>query len=188
MSQFKNILQNNQAALSMSIISLSISIVWNFTIFWEHFVYAGQNSYYDFIRIPACGYFLTSFLFEFRLLQEVFKLQNQQHINDQVVLRRKFIVVYVGIYILFVMFFVYRDLIIYNPWVVILTCGTIWLTQIHQNYRCNLRNHQPSMGYYVALTSSQTFPHLYMFSWPQSFFEFESSYVAVIILALVLSG
>ena len=76
LSQFKKILQNHQAALSVSVHSLALSIVWNFTIFWQHFVYAGQNTYYDFVRIPACGYFLTSFLFEFRLLQEVFKLQN----------------------------------------------------------------------------------------------------------------
>lgn len=154
MSQFKNILQNHQAALSMSIVSLGLSIVWNFTIFWQHFVYAGQNSYFDFIRIPACGYFLTSFLFEFRLLQEVFKIQNQQLLNDPAMLKKKFIIVYVGIYILFVLFFVYRDILIYNSWVVVVTCGTIWLSQIHQNYRCNLRNHQPSMGYCVSLTVS----------------------------------
>jgi hypothetical protein len=64
---------NYQAAMNTSLITLSISVVWHFNLFWQHFIYTGMGAYYEFMRIPACGFFLQSFIFEFRLVQEVFK-------------------------------------------------------------------------------------------------------------------
>lgn len=42
------------------------------------------------------------------------------------------------------------------------------------------------MGYVISLTVSQTFPHLYMYCWPQSFFEYESQYIAVSVFCIFI--
>jgi len=59
--------------MNLSLLSLSLSVVWHLSLFWQHFIFTGMGAYYDFMRIPACGFFLQGFVFEFRLLQEVFK-------------------------------------------------------------------------------------------------------------------
>jgi len=73
LKQLKQIITNYQAAQSLSLGSLSISLVWHFCLFWQHIIFVGIGSYYQFLRFPACGFFLQSFIFEMRLIQEVFK-------------------------------------------------------------------------------------------------------------------
>ena len=78
----KTVLVNIQAAKATSLISMSVSIVWNFGLFWQHFVYVGLGAYFDFMKIPAIGFFILSFIFQFRLLQEIFKGHYQHLIGN----------------------------------------------------------------------------------------------------------
>ena len=73
-AMLKNITVNYQLALAVSLPSLSISVVWHFTLFWQHFVFLSLGSFYDFMRLPACGFFVLSFVFQMRLIQDIFKI------------------------------------------------------------------------------------------------------------------
>jgi hypothetical protein len=107
LNMIKKLIIDYHAAQSLSLISLAISVIWHFCLFWQHFVFVGMGSYYEFLRFPACGYFLQSFVFQMRLIQEVFKVHYQDMQSNSAAVKRKLAVLYCSIYACFVSFFVY---------------------------------------------------------------------------------
>jgi hypothetical protein len=57
-THLRKVMTNVQAAQNTSLITLAISVVWHFNLFWQHFIYTGMGAYFEFMRIPACGFFL----------------------------------------------------------------------------------------------------------------------------------
>jgi hypothetical protein len=129
-----------------------------------------MGSYYEFLRFPACGFFLLSFVFQMRLIQEVFKVHYQNIIMDQAVIKKKMLSLYLGIYICFIVFFIYQDIFLYHPGVLMISNGSLWIPQIYHVYKKNIKNHLPSMKFFFCLTASQTYLILYLFGCQNNFF------------------
>lgn len=141
LNQLKQIITNYQAAQSLSLVSLSISLVWHFCLFWQHIIFVGIGSYYQFLRFPACGFFLQSFIFEMRLIQEVFKGHYYAELQNDRLIRRKLLTLQCSIYVCFILFFIYQNQFLYNPLIVVFSNGGLWIPQIYRTYQRNSRSH-----------------------------------------------
>ena len=73
---------------------------------------------------------------------------------------------------------------LYNPYVVMLLHGSVWIPQIRLTYVMN-RRLQPPVTLWLGLTICQIFPTLYMFGCPKSLYEIEPNEVLVCYLVIV---
>ena len=181
LTQLKRILTNYQAAQQLSLFSLAILVVWHFCLFWQHFVFVNIGACFDFLKFPGCAYFLHSFVFEMRLLQEAFKVHYQYLMMDPQALKRKLLVFYLGIYLGFIIFFIYQDVFLYDTQILLVSSGALWVPQIYHNYKRNCINHHPQMSFYLSQTASQVFLIVYMYGCPQNFFEKETDFTFVVL-------
>jgi hypothetical protein len=58
LSLLRNIQTNYLVAERISLVSLGISIVWHFCLFWEHFMFISMGTRFEYLKYPACAYFL----------------------------------------------------------------------------------------------------------------------------------
>ena len=104
-SQLSWLSQNNQTAHQLSIMSLTMSMIVNFCLFWQHFMFTNTSSVYDFLRFPAITFFVLSFIFQMRVLQEVIKTRYRE--EERRVLKRRFLIFYVIVYTSIIVFFIF---------------------------------------------------------------------------------
>lgn len=189
-SQLSQLNQNNQTANQLSIMSLTMSMIVNFCLFWQHFMFTNTSSVYDFLRFPAITFFVLSFIFQMRVLQEVIKIRYRE--EERRSIRRRFIIFYIVVYASIIAFFIFQNLFLYNPIVVTLTQGCIWIPQIIQVYDNNRRAHQAEMASWVFLTLSQSFSLVYVRMCPYNLFErepqvlFSCEYIMLLAAQLVV--
>ena len=65
--QFRQIAQDYAMARNFSLVSIGMNLVWNFFYFTLHFQLSVQESYFQYLGLPAFWYFISSFNFETRL-------------------------------------------------------------------------------------------------------------------------
>ena len=112
-------------ANQISPLSLSVTVLLSFSIFWQHFVYITTSSAFNSLRFVSIGFFVYSFIFQMRLTQEVFKFQYQQLSPE--VYRRALLCFFMALYAVLIIFFIWQDLVLYNFFVVLLLNGGVWL-------------------------------------------------------------
>ena len=122
----------------------------NFAVFWQHFIYMSSSSAYDFLRFAAIGYFIHSFIFQMRLVQEAFRQQNVGVSRNS--LRRRLLAFYLLLYLGLIVFFVWQEYALYHSIFILLVHGSVWLPQIHLTYVMNRRNSQPPISFYLGNT------------------------------------
>lgn len=114
--------------MNTSLISLLISLVWHFNLFWQHFMFTSMTTYFDFMRIPACGFFLQSLIFEFRLIQEVFKAHYHHLLRDDPEsFKKKLVFMYLILYACFIGLMVWQDIFIWNKFFTVISSGCVWI-------------------------------------------------------------
>ena len=122
-----------------------------------------------------------------RLIQEVFKGHYSQQLRNERFIKRKLLTMQCSIYLVFVLFFIEQDLFLYNPYVLMLSNGSLWLPQIYRNYKRNIRNHSPHMTFYLCMTFSQIYLIMYIYGCPKSFIQKETNYVFLFIFLAYLA-
>lgn len=98
------------------------------------------------------------------------------------------LLLYLGIYICFIVFFIYQDDFLYNPFILLFSNGSLWLPQIVHIYIKNLRNHHPPMSYFLCLTVSQCLSILYLFGCPKNFLQKQTNIIFVIAYLMFVGG
>jgi uncharacterized protein with PQ loop repeat len=96
--------------------------------------------------------------------------------SNSAAVKRKLAILYCSIYACFVSFFVYQDIFLYEPLILIFTNGSIWLPQIHRNYRVNKKTHIAPLSFFMGLSMSQSFLILYIYGCPSNFLQKQTNY------------
>jgi len=148
----KKIQENHILAASLSLLSISLNLIWNFFFFTVHFQLSIQGEFLQYLSLPAFWYFVSSFSFESRLFIIAWRSQlTQAQIYNETFMRRRLTIFYLVFYAASFTLVVLQQWFLHNPIALILFNSTLWIPQIVRNYMIKSRK-GPPISLAVCLT------------------------------------